>query len=300
MNYDTNEWTFGTELEFADVYRFNPLPEGAKWNKLDNSIVNSNGIANDPSGRVYQYGGEINTKPTRTIEEQLNHIESVINILNPKPIINYKCNLHFHIRVPGLDQDLDTCKHLLKFNHKYMEQIRTLIDPLEIPNKEMYPEHDEYIGAKKRLLRNKHSHHYLLPPKRYEKVLNSNSIEEFFESHFAHKGKLRLVFMSPREGINIRQLWDGEVDTIEFRHFFGTLDMLEYKSGLTWCYEYLNSALNTGEEPKSILERNKWMKFPKQKRFNLKLNNGFELTNFCKNKICNIKFHTEKILKGDI
>ena len=41
------------------------------WNDKDNTIVNSNGVANDPLGKLCKYGGEINTKPTSTVEEQV-------------------------------------------------------------------------------------------------------------------------------------------------------------------------------------------------------------------------------------
>ncbi|MEN6369497.1 MAG: hypothetical protein ABFD77_07360, partial [Thermotogota bacterium] len=64
--YDTDSFTYGVELEYADVKFGNPLPNGCAWNTKDNTIVNSNGIANDPLGKLWLFGGEINTRPTDT------------------------------------------------------------------------------------------------------------------------------------------------------------------------------------------------------------------------------------------
>ena len=46
--YDTNLWTYGSELELADLDTRKILPEGNKWDYKDGSIANSNGLANDP------------------------------------------------------------------------------------------------------------------------------------------------------------------------------------------------------------------------------------------------------------
>lgn len=272
--YDLKDWSYGVELEFADVSIHNKLPEGASWNLYDYSIVNSNGIANDPKGVLYEFGGEINTKPTNTIEEQVQHIQDIIDMLDPKPVINYKCNLHIHIRVPGLRDDLEACKKVIKYIHDSGKQAFEIVDPLTLPTKQQYPYPSELEGAKKRYRRNQTSHQYMLPDTDYEKVINANTLQEFYLGH-------RLV--SQRPGINMRPMFDNGgngTNTIEFRHFFGTLDPLEYKSCLTWCMEFLNAALNTGEEPKDIIKRNLWMVFPRAKKYDHTLHQNFEKTEY--------------------
>lgn len=279
--YNQESFTYGIELEFADINIHNKLPDGAIWNKQDYSIVSSNGIANDPTGALYQFGGEINTKPTKTIEEQLLHIQDIINILDPKPVINYKCNLHIHIGVPGLKDDLHSLKTIAWYIRNYEKQAYDICNPLLEPTKEKYPDKSELEAAIKRNNHNKKSHQLILSEERYQEIMNSTNFTEFYEGHFpGNKG--HKAYMSKRPGINMRSLKDN--GTIEFRHFFGTLDLLEYKSCITWCSEFLNAALNTGEEPKSIIKRFPWMIFPKAKRFSLYLQRGFEKTQYHKDE----------------
>ena len=106
MKYDPNMFTYGCEHEFADWSVDSKLPEGCLWNHDDYTIVNSNGIANDPKGKLWRFGGEINTRPTSSIEEQCD-ILSQLKMLQPTPKINYRSNLHVHVRVPGLKNDLE-------------------------------------------------------------------------------------------------------------------------------------------------------------------------------------------------
>jgi hypothetical protein len=273
--YNHKDFTFGVELEYADVNRFNKLPEGAMWNTKDYSIVNSNGIANDPTGELYAFGGEINTKPTNTIEEQVAHIQEINDMLVPKPVINYKCNLHIHIRVPGLKDDLEALKKVMKYIHDFGQQAFELVDPIRLPTNQQYPLPEELKAAKKR---NKiGSHHGIVEEEKYNRIMNSLSPIGFYHAHANRTNNDKLIFPK-RTGINMRQLFDAPVDTIEFRHFFGTVDMLEMKSCLTWCSEFLNAAINTGETPNNIIKRNPWMKFPKEMNFDLKLHEGFEKT----------------------
>ena len=122
MHYDKASFTYGVELEYGDSYRFNELPTGAKWNDKDNTCVSTTGIANDPLGLLYKYGGEINTKPTDTVKEQIEHIAAINAMLQPAPVVNYRSNLHIHVRVPGLKDDLDSCKKLLRYINEFQQQ----------------------------------------------------------------------------------------------------------------------------------------------------------------------------------
>ena len=71
--------TYGAEFEFADIRRDVELPKGATWNTKDYSIVSSTGIANDPKGKLYNLGGEINTVPTDNIEEQVEILYRIVD-----------------------------------------------------------------------------------------------------------------------------------------------------------------------------------------------------------------------------
>ena len=66
--YPKEIFDYGTELELADVDTKITLPEGNEWNSQETDITNTNGIGNDPWKILNRYGGEINVKPTATID----------------------------------------------------------------------------------------------------------------------------------------------------------------------------------------------------------------------------------------
>ena len=68
------DWTCGVELEYGNVSLDCKLPGGAVWNDKDNTVVSSTGIANDPKGVLYRFGGEINTAPRKTPWDMCEHI----------------------------------------------------------------------------------------------------------------------------------------------------------------------------------------------------------------------------------
>lgn len=279
--YSPDNFTYGCELEFADVYRFNNLPEGCNWNTKDYSIVNSNGISNDPLGKLWKYGGEINTKPTNTIEEQIELIRKIIEMLNPPPVINYKCNLHIHIGIPNLEKDLEACKKLFNYIQLNAEEAFKITDPIEKPSPMNYPT-EEYKGAIKRYNRTCVSHHHILNKKIENRVMATKTIEEFMQAHIntSETGKL-LWHFSPRAGINMRQLL--ETKTIEFRHFYGTLNLEEYKSCFLWCKEFINAGISTNESLKDITKKYNFL-FPKPKKYEHRLHLMWEKTTRGKNK----------------
>jgi hypothetical protein len=284
MSYDVKNFSYGVELEYGNCYRFNPLPEGASWNNKDNTCVSTTGIANDPDGILYKYGGEINTRPTFTIEEQINHIEQINAMLDPKPVVNYRSNLHIHIRVPGLSDDLESCKKLLRYITEYQEQAFWLVEHIPEPSKpdKSSPNYEKlfeiYFWENKRYIRRKKSHQHKLPKDRVEAMLNAKTTKEFYEEHAPLTEKGRMWFFAPRAGINLRQMWE-ETNTIEFRHFPGTLYMAEMKSCLIWCREFLNAALNTGATPQEIYESYNFC-FPKFEPYEYETEQMYQLTNF--------------------
>jgi len=79
MKYDTNNFTYGYEIEWGDIDRRLTIPEhlGA-WEYAETDIVNIHEpyrfIACDPLGEVPPFGGEVNTKPTATWQEQVDRI----------------------------------------------------------------------------------------------------------------------------------------------------------------------------------------------------------------------------------
>jgi hypothetical protein len=277
MLYDKTSFTYGVELEYGDSHRFNELPIGAKWNDKDNTCVSTTGIANDPLGLLYEYGGEINTKPTETIEEQIQHIVEINSALQPAPIVNYRSNLHVHVRVPGLKDDLESCKKLLRYINEFQQQAFDIVETIPIPSKSLL-EPVVYEWALKRMKRRQKSHQYKLPESRVNAMLNAKTTQEFYEEHAPLTEKGRMWFFSPRAGINLRQMWE-ETNTIEFRHFPGTLNMIEMESCIRWCREFLDAALNTEKTPTEIFWETSY-KFPKFQPYEFETEQIYQWTNF--------------------
>ena len=275
---DLKQLTFGAEYEFGDIWRNRDLPRGLAWNKKDYSIVSSTGIANDPKGLSYTRGGEINSSPTTTVAEQLEYFTNLIDA-DLSPFLNHRTNLHLHVRVPGLNEDLPTLKRLLTYIHKHQVEIYERIEPVPVPNQADYPTEAAYKGAMKRYKRRLASHQYQVPTARVEEALTASTPKQFFDAHSrlqANGG--RAYGLTTRAGINLLQL--QETDTVEFRHFTNTLDVIELKSCFTWVANFIPAALD-GATPDELTRTFKY-KFPPFQPYNHDMEIGYQFTNFDK------------------
>jgi hypothetical protein len=239
-----NAFTFGAEHELADIPIFDhPLPEEFGRDDHDITIVNSDGIANDPKGKYHRYGGEVNTPPTKDSEGQVALLRQIKDHF-PWAKVNYRSNLHIHVRVPGLREDLDALKQFQRYIHRTMPEVLAHVEPLPRPSAEAFPDPEELAGAERRWRRRKQSHQTLLTAKRLERQLNAPDLGSFFEWEVPQAkatGKPQWQ-CQPRLCVNLRQLL--QTDTIEFRHFPGTLDEGELRAAIDWCAEYTLWALN--------------------------------------------------------
>jgi len=237
----TKSWTYGAEHEWGDHDIRKTLPLGFARDTHDITIVNSNGIANDPKGKLYNFGGEINTPPSNTMEEQVDYLTILKSIL-PEATVNYRSNLHIHIRVPGLGDDLNLLKQVQSYIHNHMRLALSVIEPIPKPMEHQYEDASEYAGAQRRWRRRKVSHQTLLTPERLSRQLEATSVEEFYqlEVPWSKKGVPQWHFQ-PRLCVNLRQ--HRETDTVEFRHFPGTLNEDQMANALRWCHDFMIGAL---------------------------------------------------------
>ena len=273
-------WTWGVEHEWGDWHIASPLPLGCSRNLKDYTVMNSNGIANDPKGQFYHLGGEINTPPTPSPEGQV-EIMRRLKLALPGACVNYRSNLHVHVRVPGLSRNLKLLKRVQYYIHETMPQLLPIIDPLVPPDllKLMdFPGNiGEYQAAYKRHKRNKVSHHTLLRIDRVHEQGRASTIAEFFdrESPWDEKRQRALHHLQPRLCVSLRQMLD--TDTVEFRHFFGTLDPDELRAACEWAGYYLLCAMDR-EPVESLISRARRMPFPKAPPFLPRLDKIFLAT----------------------
>lgn len=234
--------TVGCEHEWADIPLDTELPEGFGRDLKDYTIVNSNGIANDPSGKLYRFGGEINTPPTASIDAQIDCFQQLCKLL-PSAKVNYRSNLHVHVRWPGLKGDLVLLKQVQRYIHDTMPLVLTAVEPIVRPDPLELLSTEEYEGAVRRYKRRRVSHQTLLTSKRLQTQLAAATVDEFFRLEVPHtKDNKPQWHMQPRLCVSLRQLL--QTDTVEFRHFPGTLDPYELYSCIDWCVDYLEAAVN--------------------------------------------------------
>ncbi len=58
----TKGWTYGAEHEWADWPYETELPKDYGRDVRDDTMINSNGVAVDPRGNYYSWGGEISKR----------------------------------------------------------------------------------------------------------------------------------------------------------------------------------------------------------------------------------------------
>ncbi len=253
-------FTYGCEHEWADFPLKVDLPQGCLHNTKDHTIVNSNGIANDPSGKLYHYGGEINTPPTDSIGGQVEILESLLDRI-PMAKVNYRSNLHIHIRVPGLRNDLILLKRVQKYIHTNMPQALKIIEPIPRPSRWESSTHEEFEGAMRRYKRRCVSHHTLLTNKRLTHQLGAKTCDEFFKREVPHAGDGRILWhLQPRLCVSLRQML--ETDTIEFRHWPGTINSDELLACFEWCRRFIVAAMDD-VAVQNLLAWAKRQEFPK-------------------------------------
>lgn len=235
----SNGWTFGCEFEWADVDRRVVLPsELGTWDKRELDVHNTDGTAYFHS----HIGGEVLTTPVSSPEELADQTVELVALLNPK--LTYRCFTHIHIAVPGLVDDLDALKSLLRFatrNQRYInENIAPIVDAGPI---EDWDSREDWMAARKWQRQQEYWMSKTFEPPRLEEMYEATTFKEFYEATFTpNKTKTsRLWWAGCRPGVNFRSL--KKHGTLEFRFFWGSTDPHEVWSMADFAKSYLQSGL---------------------------------------------------------
>jgi len=300
---DLSKATYGAELELADVDRSIVLPEGNKWCDKDGSICNSNGTANDPKGIFNRFGGEIQVKPANSPEELLQTVEGLYRILNLTPkSFNFSTNLHVHIRVPGLSEDLKALKWIAQYLQFHGKELFQRIEPNDEPIAARYASVEAFEGAYKRFKRRGRSHHYVVPKTIFKRMMDANTPEEFWLAHAAksQEGK-PLWHLVVRAGVNLKQLWE-DTGTIEFRHFTMSPDLNKMYCAFRWPAIFLESVFaEPFLNPEQIFAKHPELTFQGFYPYDYEMDQIFQMTNVYHNPRPVVKENYEKLVaKGVI
>lgn len=242
-------WTYGVEHELADWDRRRPLHPRWGLDLKDVTMVNSCGVAVDPRARGFHLGGELNTPPTDQPEGQGELIAQFLQE-HPDAKVNYRSNMHVHVRVPGLREDLRALKRVQRYVNNHLRELLFIVEPIPHPLNNRRPLNEKERGAMRRYRRRQVSHQTMLSPERFRRQQLAETVEEFFAAECPMSGTRPQWHLAPRCAVNLRHLRE-ETDTVEFRHFPGTLEPHQVGSCVMWCFRFMEAALE--DEPVGVL-----------------------------------------------
>ena len=257
--YDKSKFSYGMEIEWGDVPRSFSIPENlGSWEYSERDIINLRepykNVCADPLGETPPVGGEINTKPTKTWQEQVARyfdLKKLFDDNGTPPTVGVTAHTHIHCRVPGLRDDINGLKKLTKY---IKENQATTIDQVY-----GFFEHNQMKGAKGSKMYLKFDGGRPMPDYMSDNILNlATDFDSFIKLHAA--GKDGVSMGRPfRFAINMYAL--KHIDTVEFRLFRGTLDKTELESCFRFVEDFLDAALNDGPSADELISTNKY-KFP--------------------------------------
>jgi hypothetical protein len=257
--YNKSDFTYGMEIEWGDVPRSFEIPENlGSWEYSERDIINLRApyqnVCADPLGVEPPMGGEINTKPTRTWQEQVDRyfeLKELFNELGHDPTVGVTAHTHIHCRVPGLKDDITALKKLTKY---IKENQDAAIDRVY-----GFFEHNQMKGAKGSKMYLKFDGGRPMPDYMSDNIINlATDFDSFIKMHAA--GKDGVSMGRPfRFAINMYAL--KHIDTVEFRLFRGTMDRTELESCFRFVQDFLDAALNDGPSVNELISDNNY-KFP--------------------------------------
>ena len=263
------KFTFGVELEIADIYRDEiELPEGCGWAPDERAVCNSDGSAWDcRKTSEFLKGGEINTPPTDSIAEQVKVVEKCLKLAeknlehgggNP---LNYRTLLHTHVGIPKREITLWNLKKLQAYGFKYLDRMKEITGykQLDLPMR-VY----NTTGARN-CAEWKNDH-----------LMNAKTIEEFRDAYFYNKKGEKAHITFYRQGFNVYSLFKH--GTVEFRLFWQSMDIKQIKTALDFSDVIMEDALGKQDSFDDIEEYFTGKNFPPHLPYDAKLEENFQST----------------------
>lgn len=249
--YDKKDFTWGYEIEWGDIDRRLEIPEHlGSWEFAETDIVNIHEpfkyVACDPLGEEPYMGGEVNTKPTATWEEQVERILEVKKIFDDagnQPSASCVNHGHLHVFVPGLKDDLDSLKKLITYikanQADTIEACYQYYDAGSMKKAKGAKMYLKYDGGRE------------MPEYMCDNIVNlATDFDHFIKLHAA--GKDGVSMGRPfRYAINTYCM--KHTGTIEFRCFRSTTDRKQIEDQFKFAEKFIDAALNDGPSVKEIL-----------------------------------------------
>lgn len=262
------KYLFGLELEMADIDRTKTPPPGCRYSS-DFDIINSDGIAIDPTGKSHMRGGEVVTPPG-TREEVLDKAMEIYATY-PEGTFNHRTVLHCHVSWPELTEDVSAMKRILAYQQvNGMETIKTLwpSDPEAL--KQMNASARAFYIYDKTIM----------PDYKFDFCMQATTPQEFRHSYAKTKdGKVNWLH-ARRYALNMYSIFKH--GTIEFRYFYPTKNRDELGYVLDYVAAWIDNALGAKLPIAEFLAANPQWKFATEEhvKYNHRLEMMYQLTNF--------------------
>ena len=249
--YNKDDFTYGYEIEWGDIDRNLEIPEHlGSWEYAETDIVNIHEpykyVACDPLGKEPPMGGEVNTKPTATWEQQVDRIMELHQLFvdhGNQPSASCVNHGHLHVFVPGLKDDVESLKKLVAYIQKNqaltIEHLYGFYD---------HPEMKRSKGAKMYL---KLDGGRPMPDYMCDNIINlATDFDHFIKLHAAGKDG---VSMGRPFRFAINTYCMKHTGTIEFRCFRSTTDRKQMEDQFKFAEKFIDAALNDGPNVDEIL-----------------------------------------------
>ena len=259
MSYSPDKFTWGYEIEWGDIDRRIKVPENlGSWEFAETDIVNIHEpfkyVACDPLGEEPYMGGEINTKPTKTWQEQVDRIMEIHQLFvdaGNSPSASCVNHGHLHVFVPGLKDDIESLKRLVAYIKENQADV--------IENVYQFYEAPQMKGCKGAKMYLKFDGGRPMPEYMCDNIVNlATDIDHFIKLHAA--GKDGVSMGRPfRYAINTYCM--KHTGTIEFRCFRSSTNRKQIEDSFRFAEKFIDAALNDGPSVKEILAENSF-EFP--------------------------------------
>lgn len=222
--------TWGAELEWTDWDTRIELPGYlGVLDPKEHDVCNLDGTAYHHT----HMGGEICMVPTLTASQLAENFATLKSVCNPG--VNYRSFTHIHIGGVTLEE----AKKILTYSVEIKDFVKYQLSPTPPPGRldeESVKNWKSYRGKVNSWM------YRVVPAVCVEEALKAETIDKLVEAHYPrHKdGKGRTYSVTPRTGVNLRSL--RKHGTVEFRFFWGTVDVEEFKECLRFVQDFFDHA----------------------------------------------------------
>lgn len=275
-----DSWQVRAEMEWPDAHTV-VLPAGWRWSATCFSIVNSDGLANDPQRRLVRYGGQLHTPAAPGCDQLAELVAPMFTRLGPIP--NYRAAMRVAVKVPQLREDLPLLKRISDFTVEHLPRLWSQIDPLD-PLLDLggLATPVERRAAAARLTAAIRSRHYLMPMRAHAQRMAATTMAAFTAQATTVTPDGRVLPVPLREAVDVRHT--PRAGWVVLRCFAAPADAAQLRAAAGFAVGWLRHALDEADPTQLSRLVASWSPgLPRQLPYHHGLEMGWRHTNFLHN-----------------